>query len=62
MHVPNKVRLQRIGSPAFFSWGQNLLHAQVTLMVGENKDDRTGEPFKMFLEEALTQQMNLYLR
>jgi hypothetical protein len=24
----------------------------------ENKDDRTGYPFKMFLEEALMQQRN----
>jgi hypothetical protein len=28
------------------------------LMVGENKDDGTGDPFKMFLEESLTQQRN----
>jgi hypothetical protein len=28
------------------------------LMVGENKDDGTGDPFKMLLEEALTQQRN----
>jgi hypothetical protein len=27
-------------------------------MVGENKYDRTRDPFKMFLEEALTQQRN----
>jgi hypothetical protein len=25
------------------------------LMVGEKKDDKTGDPFKMFLEESLTQ-------
>jgi hypothetical protein len=25
------------------------------LMVGENKDDGIGDPFKMLLEEALTQ-------
>jgi hypothetical protein len=28
------------------------------LMAGENKDDGTGDPFKMFLEESLTQQRN----
>jgi hypothetical protein len=28
------------------------------LMVGENKDDGTRDPFKMFLEESLTQQRN----
>jgi hypothetical protein len=28
------------------------------LMVGENKDDRTRDPFKMLLEESLTQQRN----
>jgi hypothetical protein len=28
------------------------------LMVEENKDDGTGDPFKMFLEESLTQQRN----
>jgi hypothetical protein len=28
------------------------------LMVGEKKDDGTGYPFKMFLEEALMQQRN----
>jgi hypothetical protein len=28
------------------------------LMAGEKKDDRTRDPFKMFLEEALTQQRN----
>ena len=28
------------------------------LMEGEKKDDRTGDPFKMLLEEALTQQRN----
>ena len=27
-------------------------------MEGENKDDRIGDPFKMFLKEALTQRMN----
>jgi hypothetical protein len=27
-------------------------------MARENKDDRTQYPFKMFLEEALTQQRN----
>jgi hypothetical protein len=27
-------------------------------MVGENKDDGTGDPFKMFLEESLMQQRN----
>jgi hypothetical protein len=27
-------------------------------MVGEKKDEGTGDPFKMFLEEALTQQRN----
>jgi hypothetical protein len=28
------------------------------LMAGEKKDDGTGDPFKMLLEEALTQQRN----
>jgi hypothetical protein len=28
------------------------------LMVGENKDDRTGDPFKLLIEEALRQQRN----
>jgi len=28
------------------------------LMVGENKDDGIGDPFKMLLEESLTQQRN----
>jgi hypothetical protein len=28
------------------------------LMVGENKDEWTGDPFKKFLEESLTQQRN----
>jgi hypothetical protein len=28
------------------------------LMAGEKKDDGTGDPFKMFLEESLTQQRN----
>jgi hypothetical protein len=28
------------------------------LMAGEKKDDGTGDPFKMFLEEALMQQRN----
>jgi hypothetical protein len=28
------------------------------LMAGENKDDGTGDPFKMFLEESLMQQRN----
>jgi hypothetical protein len=27
-------------------------------MVGEKKDDRTRDPFKMLLEESLTQQRN----
>jgi hypothetical protein len=27
-------------------------------MVGENKDDGTRDPFKMLLEESLTQQRN----
>ena len=27
-------------------------------MAGENKDDETRDPFKMFLEEALMQQRN----
>jgi hypothetical protein len=27
-------------------------------MEGENKYDRKGDPFKMFLEESLTQQRN----
>jgi hypothetical protein len=27
-------------------------------MAGEKKDDETGDPFKMFLKEALTQQRN----
>ena len=27
-------------------------------MVGENKDDGTGDPFKKILEEALTQERN----
>jgi hypothetical protein len=27
-------------------------------MVGENKDDGTGDPFKMFLEESLERQRN----
>jgi hypothetical protein len=28
------------------------------LMSGENKDDGTRDPFKLFIEEALTQQRN----
>jgi len=28
------------------------------LMAGENKDEGTGDPFKMLLEESLTQQRN----
>jgi hypothetical protein len=28
------------------------------LMVGEKKDDRIGDPFKLLIEEALTQQRN----
>jgi hypothetical protein len=28
------------------------------LMAGENKDDGTGDPFKLLIEEALTQQRN----
>jgi hypothetical protein len=28
------------------------------LMAGEKKDDETRDPFKMFLEESLTQQRN----
>ena len=28
------------------------------LMTGEKKNDETGDPFKMFLEEALMQQQN----
>jgi hypothetical protein len=28
------------------------------LMEGENKDDGTGDPFKLLIEEALTQQRN----
>ena len=28
------------------------------LMVGENKYDRTGDPFKLLIKEALTQQKN----
>ena len=28
------------------------------IMAGKNKDDGTGDPFKMFLEESLTQQRN----
>jgi hypothetical protein len=27
-------------------------------MAGENKDDGTGDPFKMLLEESLTQKRN----
>jgi hypothetical protein len=27
-------------------------------MAGENKDDRIGNPFKLLIEEALTQQRN----
>ena len=27
-------------------------------MAGENKDDRTGDPFKLLIEESLTQQRN----
>ena len=27
-------------------------------MAGENKDDRIGDPFKLLIEEALTQQRN----
>jgi hypothetical protein len=27
-------------------------------MVGEKKDDGTGDPFKLLIEEALTQQRN----
>jgi hypothetical protein len=27
-------------------------------MVGENKDDGTGDPFKLLIEESLTQQRN----
>ena len=28
------------------------------LMAGEKKDDKSGDPFKMLLEESLTQQRN----
>ena len=28
------------------------------LMAGEKKDDGTGDPFKLLIEEALTQQRN----
>jgi hypothetical protein len=31
------------------------------LMVGENKYDGTGDPFKMLLEESLTQQRNVMM-
>ena len=28
------------------------------IMVGENKYDKIGDPFKLFIDEALTQQRN----
>jgi hypothetical protein len=58
MHVPNKVKVQRIGSRSC-SLEEKISHMpKRPLMVEENKDDKTGDPFKMFLEESLMQQRN----
>jgi hypothetical protein len=45
-------------SSLFLLRTKSLTHPSRPLMVGEKKYDRIGDPFKMLLEESLTQQRN----
>ena len=58
MHVPNKIRVQKIGSRACFVEDKSSRMPKRPLTAGEKKDDGIRDPFKMLLEEALMQQRN----
>jgi hypothetical protein len=58
MHVPNEVKYKELGLELVSLEDKSSRMPKRPLMVGEKKDDGTGDPFKMLLEEALTQQRN----
>jgi hypothetical protein len=58
MHVPNEVRVQELGLELVSLEDKSSRMPKRPLMAREKKDDGTRDPFKMLLEEALTQQRN----
>ena len=58
MHVPNKARYKELGLKLVSLEEKISCMPKRPLMEGENKDDETGDPFKMLLEEVPTQQRN----
>ena len=58
MHVPNKVRVKDLGLDLVSLEDKISLTPKQPLMVGENKYDRIVDPFKLLIEEAITQQRN----
>ena len=55
---PTRSEYKELGLELVSLEDQSSLTPKRPLMEGENKYDRTKDPFKMFLEESLTQQRN----
>jgi hypothetical protein len=58
MHVPTRSGYKELGLELVSLEEKISRMPKRPLMVGENKDDGTRDPFKMFLEESLMQQRN----
>jgi hypothetical protein len=58
MHVPNEVEYKELGLELVSLEKRISRMPKKPPMVGENKEDRTRDPFKLLIEEALMQQRN----
>ena len=58
MHVPRSSGYKELGLKLVSLEDKSSHTPKKTLMEGEKKDDGIGDPFKMLLEESLTQQRN----
>jgi hypothetical protein len=55
MHAPMRSEYKELGLELVSLEEKISLTPKRPFMEGENKDDRIGYPFKIFVEEALTQ-------
>jgi hypothetical protein len=55
---PNEVEVKELGLELVSLEDRRSCTPKQSPMVGENKDDGTGDPFKLLIDESLTQQRN----
>jgi hypothetical protein len=53
VHVPDKIWVQEVGTRTNRAIARSVTPSLKKPMGDEKKDDGAGDPFKMFLEEAL---------